>query len=154
MTYYISNHRITNEQIGVEAKSIASDHKILFQGDKKDIDESKIGGYELVNGVLTFNQVLYDNAQKAKLPIAQGKDLVSFIEKAFTGKPFADRMALQGLFAPIKLTLESQTCNPLDEDDFTAVSILVNGNVNLTQDQKDLFIGLARQWKDTVRFNR
>ena len=85
-------------------------------------------------------------------PLARGKDLVSFIEKAFTGQPFAGRIQLQSLFMPIKLTLESQTCNPLSSQDFDSVLAITNANSQLTQEQKALFVGLANTWKGGIRF--
>ena len=49
MTYFIFNHSISKEQIGVEAISIASDQEIVYQGTKEglsqyELDESHIGG--------------------------------------------------------------------------------------------------------------
>ena len=86
-------------------------------------------------------------------PLANGKSLVSAIEKAFIGQPFVVRMQLQAIFAPIKNTLESQTCVNLASDDFDAVLGLVAASPDLDDSQKQLFTALANGWKETVQFS-
>jgi hypothetical protein len=116
--------------------------------------------YKMVNGIkMEFSEADYaqrelDNIEweLKKKPIASGKSLVSFIEKAFLGQPFQVRMQLQTLFFPIKLTLESETCQPLKEVDFNDVLSFVSNNENLTPEQKVLFTQLGEQWRETVRF--
>jgi hypothetical protein len=96
--------------------------------------------YKMVNGI-KMELSEEDYAQREldriewelkKKPIASGKSLVSFIEKAFLGQPFQVRVQLQTLFFPLKLTLESETCQPLREIDFNDVLSFVSNNENLT----------------------
>jgi hypothetical protein len=118
--------------------------------------------YKYINGVLTPltpEEIATREAEELaeslrdKRPVANGKHLVSAIEKAFIGQPFLVRMQLQAIFAPIKNTLESQTCINLASNDFNAVLTLVATNSNLDDSQKQLFTALANDWKETVQFN-
>jgi hypothetical protein len=89
---FIFNHRLTNEQQAVEAQSIVEDQELLWQGKDWDtfnketgLTQSQIGGLELKNGKLVFNQELYNNYLDSKKPLAMGKDLIKFLNDFNSG---------------------------------------------------------------------
>jgi hypothetical protein len=160
MTLFIYNHRLTGEQQAVDAQSIAEDQSVLWQGDSWEqftketgLSEAEIGGIVKENGKLLFSIEKKAESERLKLPLANGSDLVKFIERAFIGQSFETRTILQSLFAPVKATLESETCVELSNQDFKSALNMVENNQSLTTQQKGLFLGLANQWAGSVRFS-
>ena len=167
MTIYILNKQDGSQSID-EFQNIPSEI-ILWQGTKEEfeklnIKESQLGGLELKNGKLVFNQDKWNKVQKQKLPIATGKGLIAFIEKAFLVKPtgMTDRehwnlrKQLQSLFtnSGIKTTLESETCNPtLSIVDFhNVMEDIQELSSSLTLEQIILFKNLLTDFVNQYKF--
>jgi len=110
----IYNHRLTNEQLLVEAKKVSSDQVILFQGSEEELNNlgfsrDQVGGFELVNGELTFSQVLKDQQDQALKPILSGEVLGKKLRSLFKGRTHTERKAL---LSPILTDI-----NILEKDD-------------------------------------
>ena len=124
----------------------------------------KTYGYCEAGGLGEFDPLIYEEVELEELPddytieemakTAQGKDLIQYIENAFIGQSLETRIGLQTLFTVtgIKGILESTTCNPLSNSDFTEIVALVNNMQELDTQQKATFTTLATQWQETVVF--
>ena len=156
MTYFIYNHRLTNEQQAVEAQSIAEDQAVLWQGTKEEFDklgfnESQIGGLELKNRKLVFNQELYNNYLDSKKPLAMGTDLVKFIN--LTTETSLDDNQAFGIVSKLKdflLYCQQGRCNPFTKQ--TLDNTLKTLDKAFENGQKELIVGLVNKWAETVRF--
>jgi len=157
MTYFIFNHRITNEQQAVEAESIAEDQTIIYQGTKQGFldlgfTESQIGGVKLVGNTLTFDQALFDAAQNNKKQIAQGQDFFKFLKKQLN-LSLADRLHLQGTLAGFRAELFDEEFNPCSEADFNELITQFTNSALLQNGNKDAILAVATAWKATVKFS-
>ena len=154
--FYIYNHRLTGEQQAIEAQSIAEDQTVLWQGSKEEfeklgIKESEIGGLELKNGKLVFNQTLYNNYLDSKIPLAMGTDLVRFINQ--TTESTLDDFQAFGIVSKLKdflLYCQQGRCNPFTRSTFN--NTLQTLDKAFANGQKELIVGLVNKWAETVRF--
>lgn len=157
MTYYVFNHRLTGEQMAVEAESIADDQEVLFAGKKEDFEksgfnESQLGGFEKQNGKLVFSATKKIQSENLKKPLAMGKDLISFIEEA---KSELTRKEVKQLLAKLETgaffrLLRQGRCNPLKQIDLDE-EILELSKL-LTPKENTLMALVIGQWKQSVRF--
>ncbi len=99
MTYFILNHRISGEQQLVQGKSIASDHTLIFKGSLEDLTSqgfsvNQVGGFELINNILIFNQSLKDEQLQAQKPLLSGSELDKKLRSLFKGRAIKARATL------------------------------------------------------------
>jgi hypothetical protein len=131
-------------------------------------------GYVSSGGLGEFDSSIYEEIEIDELPegweqvvekpIANGKDLVLFIEKAFerpiptseeeAQQIFEERTGLQALFtvSGIKGLLESAPSNPIPKWLFDVTLKNIETNPQIDAQTKTVFIGLAQQWAELVRF--
>ena len=155
MTIFIFNHRISNEQMIVEAQSIAEDQPIIWQGTPKQFkdtgfDESQIGGFELVDNKLVFSQNKWNEAQKQKLPIATGKGLKAYlneIESNMTDAQVEQLFVKMGSFYDL---LDQSRFNPMTEA--KKDSLIAVMNTKFTNGTAQILTDYINAWKETVRF--
>lgn len=86
------------------------------------------------------------------IDIASGENLVNFIEGAFKDRDFATKSELQGILGGMNLALKSSACNPLSRKDFDDVVAAIENHPTLSQERKDMFVGLANTWEQSVVF--
>lgn len=158
MSYFIFN--LNNTQYAIEAASITEDAEILYQGTQADLaakgfNDSHLGGFELVNNQLSFNQEkkdAYDLAQtEAAKPIASGKNLNKFIEDYKSELPLALVLDLLGKIAPFLRLMEQGRCNPLSEA-VLEESLLLLDQLSLSPQEKAVINTVVSEWEKTVRF--
>jgi hypothetical protein len=153
---FIFNHRISNEQQIVEAQSIAEDQMFLWQGTHKQFKdlgftENQVGGFELVNDKLEFNQDKWNTYLQSKKPLAMGKDLVKFINQ--TTESTLDDFQAFGIVSKLKdflLYCQQGRCNPFTKQTFN--NTLQTLDKAFENGQKELIVGLVNKWAKTVRF--
>jgi hypothetical protein len=150
MTIFIFNHRLTGEQQTIEAQSIAEDQTVLWQGSKEEfeklgIKESQLGGLELKNGKLVFNQELYNNYLDSKKPLAMGTDLVRFLNAYQSGIGPDKVKALLTKLVITYLLLGNSDFNPFTEKTFAFIladlDTTLNGDALLV---KQICLGWAK----------
>jgi len=140
MTYFIFNHRITGQQQLVEAQSIASDQETLFSGSKEELrslgfTESQIGGFELIDEVLRFNQDLKTLQDIKKKPILSGDELGKKIRSLFKGQTIKERARiLKPVLTELSILEKDDEITQLEYNEFKTELILGIGD-NLTTEQ-------------------
>jgi hypothetical protein len=160
MTYFIYNHRLTGEQLAVEGISIASDHELVWQGEYPEFEalgfnSEHIGGLEIVNGLLSFNQSKKDGDLRLKLPLAMGKGIVAEIELAVASKPITERLELVKLFNNLgfKELLLSSSCNPLRAVDVPDLLEMFNNSAELNIEVKGLITNIINSYLTTHKLS-
>lgn len=92
----------------------------------------------------TVDWLYFDQEKKGvqdlnKLPLAQGKELVEFVQSQFAGSPLIDRLALMSKLDKLLLILNGPTMNPLSTQDITDIQSVINDTQELTtQEQLNL----------------
>lgn len=156
MTLFIYN--INNQNAYSEGIAIAEDIEILWQGKDWDtfnqetgLAQSQLGGLELKNGKLVFNQELYNNYLDSKIPLAMGTDLVRFVNQ--TTESTLDDFQAFGIVSKLKdflLYCQQGRCNPFTKQTFN--NTLQTLDKAFANGQKELIVGLVNKWAETVRF--
>jgi hypothetical protein len=148
MAYYIFNNKNGTQKAGEYQSDISEE--ILFKGSKEEfeklnIKESQLGGFELKNGKLVFNQEKYNTYLQSKLPLAMGKDLIKFLNDFNSGMGIGKVKALLIKLSITYLLLENSDCNPFTEKSFAFVlsdlDKTLNGDAQLV---KQICLGWAK----------
>ena len=161
MTYYILN-RQDGTQICCDYISEITEN-VLYKGTKQEFEnlgfnEGQVGGFELVDGVLTFNKALFDKNEALKVenakPIASGEELAKFLSKTKV-ESLTDKKALQMILklAPFFSFLKMGRCNPLSEETLqSGIDKAMLTTIGLTKSEQSILLNLIENWKKTVRF--
>lgn len=161
---FIIRDRIGNQE-AIEGISVASDVEVIYKGSWQDLYQrwgltpDHVGGlyWTDVNEskdeepILLFDPALKESNNYSLLALAQGKELVEFVQNYFKDVPLTDRITLISKLDKLLLILNGPTMNPLSTQDSIDIDTIINASNELASEEKTLLKSLKYNYLQNRR---
>jgi len=158
LLFFVFNQRISIDgykmlfQNSVDGTQIASDMEIIFKGTKQEFNqlgfsEKHVGGLEIVDNKLVYNQNLYNWHKK---PYAYGDKLLEAIEKALNTNPQVE-IQLESSLGGFRAAMGKMSNNPITLKNLQAYYVEMN-RAGLPIEFQNKINEIIDAWKASVRF--